>query len=265
MVIKRSLGGESTGGDRSASSMCKCCTGVNSDIGNGSFGVKIRDARHADRYRWRTTHQLTSDLNIIMLIFSKCLQMVVSESSFRACVFLGKPARLHSHFVPFVSAHEHVTFRLVVNFVIRKRMFENCFGCWKLKNEWRLVCKSTFLAKREIRNLASLLWYQNASRRPWKSENGSKQKLKNLPPHNAAVWEGGYLHSGRPLILTHVPPFEQESPQTMPKSTKNIHQPMGIYIYCLLQQEVYCILHTEGMQNCCFKTNVSPTIMILFA
>ena len=46
MVIKQSprLGGESAGGDRS-SRMSKCSAGVYSDLGNGSFWIKIRDAK----------------------------------------------------------------------------------------------------------------------------------------------------------------------------------------------------------------------------
>ena len=66
MVIKRSPGGESAGGgrstskstcvlsawtltafgDRSASSISKFSASVNSDLGNGSFWVEIRDAEH---------------------------------------------------------------------------------------------------------------------------------------------------------------------------------------------------------------------------
>ena len=48
MVIKRF--GELRGafGDRSASSMSKCSASVNSDLGNGSFLVKIRHAKHVD-------------------------------------------------------------------------------------------------------------------------------------------------------------------------------------------------------------------------
>ena len=51
MVIKlsRELRGESAFGDRSASSMSKCGIGMNSYLGNGSFGVEIRDTKHADR------------------------------------------------------------------------------------------------------------------------------------------------------------------------------------------------------------------------
>ena len=69
MVIKRSPGEEFAGGgrstskstfvvptwnltafgDRSASNMSKLEPGVNSDLGNGSFWVEIRDAKHVDR------------------------------------------------------------------------------------------------------------------------------------------------------------------------------------------------------------------------
>ena len=90
MVIKRSPGGESAGGrrstskstcvvpawtrtafgDRPASSMSKFSASVNSDLGNGSFWVEIRDAGHVDlqvdRCSWKYTriwlYQLTSDL-----------------------------------------------------------------------------------------------------------------------------------------------------------------------------------------------------------
>ena len=50
MVIKRSLGGESAFDDRPASSMSKFSTAVNSDLGNGSFWVEIRDAKHVVQY-----------------------------------------------------------------------------------------------------------------------------------------------------------------------------------------------------------------------
>ena len=77
MVIKWSLGGESAFGDRPASSMSKFCAAVNSDLGNGSFGVEIRDAKHVDRCSSISTrvwsHQLTSDLKRC-LPFWKCLQ-----------------------------------------------------------------------------------------------------------------------------------------------------------------------------------------------
>ena len=69
MVIKRSPGGESAGGGRSASkstcvvpaltlaafgdrptsSISKLCASVHSDLGHGSFWVEIRDAEHEDR------------------------------------------------------------------------------------------------------------------------------------------------------------------------------------------------------------------------
>ena len=48
MVIKWSLGGESAFGDRPASCMSKFSAAVNSDLGNGSFWVQIRDAKHVD-------------------------------------------------------------------------------------------------------------------------------------------------------------------------------------------------------------------------
>ena len=48
MVIK-SFSGESAFGDRPASSMSKYSAAVNSDLGNGSFGVEIRDAKHVDQ------------------------------------------------------------------------------------------------------------------------------------------------------------------------------------------------------------------------
>ena len=51
MVIKWSLGGEFTFGDQPASRRPKLSAAVNSDVGNGSFGVEIRDAKHAHRRR----------------------------------------------------------------------------------------------------------------------------------------------------------------------------------------------------------------------
>ena len=52
MVIKwfRELRGESAlnFGDRPATSMSKFSVGMNSDLGNGSFCVEIRDANHVD-------------------------------------------------------------------------------------------------------------------------------------------------------------------------------------------------------------------------
>ena len=51
-VIKRSLGGESAFGHRLASSMSKCSASKNSDLGNASSRVEIRDhdTNHVDRY-----------------------------------------------------------------------------------------------------------------------------------------------------------------------------------------------------------------------
>ena len=72
MVIKRSPGGESAGGGRAVNFEIHLCSsgmiseciwrsisfqyirieaGVNSDLGNGSFWVKIRDAKHVDHSR----------------------------------------------------------------------------------------------------------------------------------------------------------------------------------------------------------------------
>ena len=54
MVIKRSgeLRGESAAfGDWSASSRSKYSVSVNSELGNGSFWVKIHDANHVGRCR----------------------------------------------------------------------------------------------------------------------------------------------------------------------------------------------------------------------
>ena len=72
--------------------------GVNSDPENGSFWVEIRDANHVDRCCWRSTrfrsHQLTSDLGDVYF-FLEMLAMVVSESSFGACVCHRRPAGLH--------------------------------------------------------------------------------------------------------------------------------------------------------------------------
>ena len=52
--------------------------GMNSDLGNGSFWVKIRVAENVDRCSWKCTrvcsHQLTSDLKRCSL-FWKCLQL----------------------------------------------------------------------------------------------------------------------------------------------------------------------------------------------
>ena len=56
MVIKCSLGGESAGGNRSASGMTKCSADVSSDLGNGSFWIKIRDAKLVAQYWcWATS------------------------------------------------------------------------------------------------------------------------------------------------------------------------------------------------------------------
>ena len=77
MVITWSLGGESAFGDRPASSMSKVSAAVNSDLGNGSFWVEIRDAMHVDQCSSISTrvwpHQLTSDLKRCLL-FQECLQ-----------------------------------------------------------------------------------------------------------------------------------------------------------------------------------------------
>ena len=68
MVIKWSVGGESelNFGDRPGSSMSKFSASVNSDLGNGSFWVEIRDAKHVGQCSSISTrvwsNQLTSDL-----------------------------------------------------------------------------------------------------------------------------------------------------------------------------------------------------------
>ena len=96
MVIKRSPGGESAGGgrstskstcavpewsltvfgDRPASSMSNFSASVNSDLGNGSFWVKVGDAEHVDRCSWKCTrvwsYQLTSDLRDVYFIGYAC-------------------------------------------------------------------------------------------------------------------------------------------------------------------------------------------------
>ena len=70
---------------------------MNSDLGNGSFWVEIRDAKHVHRCRWRSTwvwsHQLTSDLRDVH--FLEMLTMVVSENSFGAYVCPRRPVGLH--------------------------------------------------------------------------------------------------------------------------------------------------------------------------
>ena len=115
MVIKRSPGGESAGGgrwtskptcavpawsltafgDRPASSMSKFSASMNSDLGNGFFWLKIRDAEHVDWCTWKCTrvwsYQLTSDLRDVYFFFN-ILAMVVSESSFSAYVCLQQEA-----------------------------------------------------------------------------------------------------------------------------------------------------------------------------
>ena len=96
MVIKISPGGESAGGgrstskstfvvlawtltafgDRPASSMSKFSASVNSDLGNGSYWVEIRDAGHVDRCSWKYTrvwsYQLTSDLRNVYFFGYAC-------------------------------------------------------------------------------------------------------------------------------------------------------------------------------------------------
>ena len=108
MVIKRSPGGESASGGRStskstcavpawsltafgdqpASSMSKFSASVNSDLGNGSFWVKIGDAEHVDRCSSECTRAWTYQLNSEMFTFFNLLAMVVSESRFGAYVCL---------------------------------------------------------------------------------------------------------------------------------------------------------------------------------
>ena len=93
---KRSPGGESAGGgrstlnstcvvpawtltafgDRPASSMSKFSASVNSDLGNGSCWLEIRDAEHVDRCSWKYTrvwsYQLTSDLRDVYFFGNAC-------------------------------------------------------------------------------------------------------------------------------------------------------------------------------------------------
>ena len=58
MVNKPFLGGKkAAGGDRSAAGMTKCGAGVNADLGNGSFWIKIRDGQRVDWCRWWATSQ----------------------------------------------------------------------------------------------------------------------------------------------------------------------------------------------------------------
>ena len=56
--------------------MSKFSASVNSDLGNGSFGVEIGDAEHVDRCSWKYTrvwsYQLTSDLDQRCLLFWIC-------------------------------------------------------------------------------------------------------------------------------------------------------------------------------------------------
>ena len=106
MVITRSPGGESAGGgrstskptcvvlawtlltafgDRPSSCMSKFSASVNSDLGNGSFWVEIRDAEHVDRCSWKCTQvdrincswPLTSR---DVYFFQKCLQWSYSKA-----------------------------------------------------------------------------------------------------------------------------------------------------------------------------------------
>ena len=76
---------------------------MNSDLGNGSFWVEIRDAKHVDRCSLKDLHVHKFDRINWRLIsrdvysfFWKCLQMVVSESSFHSYVCHRKPAGLHA-------------------------------------------------------------------------------------------------------------------------------------------------------------------------
>ena len=77
--------------------MSKCSAGVNSNLGNGSFWVEIRDAKHVDRCRWISTwvwsHQLTSDLRYVYF-FGKANGRVWKV--FR-CLCLSWEARGASH------------------------------------------------------------------------------------------------------------------------------------------------------------------------
>ena len=63
-------------GDRPASSMSKFSASVNSDLGNGSFWVEIRDAEHVDRCSRKYTrvwsYQLTTDLRDIYFFGYPC-------------------------------------------------------------------------------------------------------------------------------------------------------------------------------------------------
>ena len=56
--------------------MSKCTASMNSDLGNGSFWVEIRDTKRVDRCRWISTrvwsHDLTSDLKKIYFFGKAC-------------------------------------------------------------------------------------------------------------------------------------------------------------------------------------------------
>ena len=97
MVIKRSLGEESAGGNRSASEMTNCSAGLNCDLGNASFWIKIRDAKFVDQCRCRTTSSTAVELHprrpaVDCFSFSKLFSIffyhqdqTISKSSWRIC------------------------------------------------------------------------------------------------------------------------------------------------------------------------------------
>ena len=106
MVIKRSgararelRGDSAVFGDRSAAS-AQVKPGVNSDLGNGSFWVEIRDTKLVDRCSWRSTRihefdRINWRLTSKDVYFFEMLAMGVSESSFSAYVCHRRPAGLH--------------------------------------------------------------------------------------------------------------------------------------------------------------------------
>ena len=119
MVIKRSPGGESAGGgqstlkstsavpawsltafgDRPACNMSKLSAGVNSDLGNSSFWLEIRDAEHEDQCSWKCkrvwSYQLTSELRNVYF-FKTCLQWSCLKAvSVPTFVSNRRPAGLH--------------------------------------------------------------------------------------------------------------------------------------------------------------------------
>ena len=122
MVIKRSPGGESAGGGRAVNFEIHLCgrgmisdciwrsisiqnvqieAGVNSDLGDGSFWVKLRDAKYVHHSRSTQVKIYTGLIASTdvrpqeMFTFFEMLALVESESSSGAYVRRKRPVGLH--------------------------------------------------------------------------------------------------------------------------------------------------------------------------